>query len=158
MVLQHSENVKLWGNGIAGSDLIVKTSWNGKEYTTNVGDNGKWELSVSTDSPGGPYEIVFDDGDTVVLSDVYLGEVWLCSGQSNMEMPIKGYLGQPVFNSTKIISEANSDIPIRLFTVEKNYSKEEKDDCKGYWGLNNSLNVSNLVQQHISLDYSYIKL
>lgn len=117
MVLQHSENVKLWGNGIAGSDLIVKTSWNGKEYTTNVGDNGKWELSVSTDSPGGPYEIVFDDGDTVVLSDVYLGEVWLCSGQSNMEMPIKGYLGQPVFNSTKIISEANSDIPIRLFTV-----------------------------------------
>lgn len=86
--------------------------------------------------------IKFNDGDILELSDVYLGEVWLCSGQSNMEMPIKGFTGQPVDESTETVANARPDIPIRLFNVRRNPSKQPLEDCVGKWGLNSAENVS----------------
>lgn len=143
MVLQQQTKVKLWGSSKGKGRVEVITSWNSKRYQAPISNNGRWEVWVETGKAGGPYNIIFDDGDQTLLTDVYLGEVWLCSGQSNMEMPIKGYVGQPVEYSIEITANALKRIPIRLFTVEKVSSKTPLEDCQGSWGLNTSENVTN---------------
>ena len=142
MVLQQQTNVELWGWGDVGKTITIKPSWNNKSYETSVLSDGTWSIDITTIEAGGPYTIIFNDGETIELTDVYLGEVWLCSGQSNMEMPVKGYLGQPVLNSTATIANADSELPVRLFTVEKKPSKDMLEDCNGKWRLNNSESVA----------------
>lgn len=142
MVLQQQSKVKLWGYTDKKGEIIVSTSWNSMEYKSRISSDGRWELILETDKAGGPYNIKFNDGDILELSDVYLGEVWLCSGQSNMEMPIKGFTGQPVDESTETVANARPDIPIRLFNVSRNPSKQPLEDCVGKWGLNSAENVS----------------
>lgn len=142
MVLQQQTNVELWGWGDVGKTITIKPSWNNKSYETSVLSDGTWSIDITTIEAGGPYTISFNDGETIELTDVYLGEVWLCSGQSNMEMPVKGYLGQPVLNSTATIANADSELPVRLFTVEKKPSKDMLEDCNGKWRLNNSESVA----------------
>ena len=89
MVLQQQTSAALFGKADPGKKVTVKTSWNGKTVST-VADSqtGKWLLRVQTPAAGGPYEITISDGDKTVLHDVLIGEVWLASGQSNMEMPM----------------------------------------------------------------------
>ncbi len=142
MVLQRNSNVKLWGYSDSKEFIEVFTSWNSKVYKAQINSSGYWELTVETGDAGGPYNIKFNDGNIHKLSDIYLGEVWLCSGQSNMEMPIKGFSGQPVENSTETIVNARPDTPIRLFSVSKNPSKKALDDCQGKWNVNTPENVS----------------
>jgi sialate O-acetylesterase len=90
-------------------------------------------VKIKTPEAGGPYELIFQsDLERKVLKNVLIGEVWLCSGQSNMEMPIKGFTSQPVFNSNDIIAKSNNP-QIRLFTVERNLSMKPLDDCSGHW-------------------------
>ena len=72
-------------------------SWNNKKIQTNVDAKGEWKLSLQTPVAGGPYSITFSDGEDLTLQNILIGEVWFCSGQSNMEMPVKGFRGQPVF-------------------------------------------------------------
>lgn len=103
MVLQQQSACNLWGTARAEKHLKVKTSWDGKTYTTTVGQDGKWQLQVNTPVAGGPYTITFDDGDKTQLQNILIGEVWICSGQSNMEMPMKGFKGQPVAGATEEI-------------------------------------------------------
>lgn len=75
-------------NGSAdGKKVSVTTSWNGKTSTATVCTDGKFSVDIVTPKAGGPYTITFDDGSKTTLRDVYSGEVWLCSGQSNMECP-----------------------------------------------------------------------
>lgn len=143
MVLQQNSRIKLWGKTDTGKSLTIKLSWDNNKYKVKTDDKGNWELLVNTPSAGGPFVMTFDDGEKTTVNDVYMGEVWLCSGQSNMEMPMKGYLGQPVIGSTEIISTANPNIPIRMFTVKKKISKEPLDSVSGYWAKNNSSEVAN---------------
>lgn len=84
-----------------------------------VGKEGFWHLSVSTPATGGPYTLTFTDGNKLQLKNVMAGEVWFCSGQSNMEMPITGW--GKVMNYQQEIAEANYP-SIRLFQVKKNTS------------------------------------
>lgn len=98
MVLQQNSDVKLWGRASGSKKIRIKTSWDKSEKTTIADEDGNWEVSVKTILAGGPYAIQFDDGDKLTLSNVYLGEVWFCSGQSNMEMPVKGFISQPVIH------------------------------------------------------------
>lgn len=142
MVLQRDAKVKLWGQTDKKGEISVSTSWNSNEYKVQILKDGSWELIVETGDAGGPYNIIFNDGDILELSDIYLGEVWLCSGQSNMEMPIKGFVGQPVDKSIETIANARPDIPIRLFNVSKKASKMPLEDCRGRWGINSSENVA----------------
>src|SRR5690606_27039552 len=92
MVLQQKEKVKIWGTSDAlGKELQLTVSWNKKQYQTKVDQNGKWELSVETPHYGGPYQMTINDGDQLTLNNILIGEVWFCSGQSNMEMPLAGW-------------------------------------------------------------------
>src|SRR5690606_28109446 len=82
MVLQQKANPMIWGKAESGKQILIKTSWNNKEYKTIANQNGDWEVKVGTPSYGGPYSIQISDGDLTKLDNVLIGEVWLCSGQS----------------------------------------------------------------------------
>lgn len=142
MVLQQNSNVVIWGKSDKKGNVTVTTSWNSKKYKTEIDNNGNWKLVIETSAAGGPYEMTISDGDKLVLNDIYLGEVWLCSGQSNMEMPLKGFMGQPVENSSEVIYNATPETPIRLYSIKRNPSKVVLDDCPGKWELNTPKNVS----------------
>ena len=93
MVLQQNSSVKLWG-WADGKKVTVTTSWNNRTYKVSTDDEGAWLVKV--DTPAGsftPYSITISDGIRVTLSDILIGEVWICSGQSNMEMTMKGNMG-----------------------------------------------------------------
>jgi len=91
MVLQQKTNVPFWGQGTVNSKVKVTTSWDKKTYVVQANTNGDWSVNLKTPSYGGPYTIMIDDGDKLLLKDILIGEVWLCSGQSNMEMPVEGW-------------------------------------------------------------------
>ena len=132
MVLQQQSNVPLWGTATNNAMVTVTTSWNKKIYKTKAGSNGKWNLSVSTPAAGGPFTISFSDGQVSTLKNILIGEVWLCSGQSNMEMPVKGFKNQPILNSNDIAASAENP-NIRMFILEKKVSRIPLDSCKGSW-------------------------
>lgn len=85
MVLQRNTEVAFWGFGKAGEKTTIKPSWTEDSYSVLPGPQGTWKLKVPTPDAGGPYEIRVEGYSTVVLKDVLIGEVWLVSGQSNME-------------------------------------------------------------------------
>ena len=141
MVLQQKTDAAIWGAAPKNSSVKVVTSWNGKSYSANVGSDGKWKLKVATPSAGGPFEISISDGATLKLKNVMIGEVWVCSGQSNMEMPVKGYFNQPVIGSNEAIV-TSSNPSIRLFTVKKGTSLKPLEDFTGDWKNCEPENVS----------------
>jgi sialate O-acetylesterase len=96
--------------------------------------NKKWLVEIPTPSAGGPYTLVINAGKTVFIYGVMIGEVWLCSGQSNMEMPLKGWEDQPILNSDAAIASANFP-NIRFFQVERASSEVPLDDCVGQWTM-----------------------
>lgn len=142
MVLQQCTVVKLNGISKPNTEIKITASWDNKSLSTKSDRIGLWKAEIKTLSAGGPYEITFDDGDKLILKDVYLGEVWLCSGQSNMAMPVKGKIGQPIWESNEIIADAVPEIPIRMFTVVQNPTIEKVDTVSGKWLVNSPQNVA----------------
>lgn len=119
MVMQQQSQASLWGNASKGKIVEVTTGWDGQTYTTRADEQGKWKLTVQTPAAGGPYDITFDDGERTRIKDILMGELWICSGQSNMEMPMKGFKNQPVEDANMdVLRSRNSQI--RLFTVKRN--------------------------------------
>ncbi|MCE5345159.1 MAG: sialate O-acetylesterase [Bacteroidales bacterium] len=142
MVLQQKTEVAVWGTSAKNATVKVTTSWNGKSYSAHAGNEGKWKLKVSTPSAGGPYEVtVSGDGKTLKFKNVMIGEVWVCSGQSNMEMPVKGYMSQPNLGSNEDIA-TSSNPAIRLFTVKKASNLQPQNDFIGTWKNCEPENVS----------------
>ena len=84
MVLQRDSQVNLWGWAKPRKSVRIKTSWNRKRYRVRADSEGKWIVKVVTTGAGGPYTITFSDGKKTRLENILLGEVWICSGQSNM--------------------------------------------------------------------------
>jgi len=132
MVLQQQTDAAIWGKASSGKTVTVTTSWDQKSYTTRSDSRGAWKLKVHTPVAGGPYEITLSDGDELTLHHVLIGEVWFCSGQSNMEMPVKGFRNQPVLGSNEAIATSDN-ASIRLFTVTRKTSLEPLDDFEGKW-------------------------
>lgn len=135
MVLQRNSEVNLWGWAQPGKKVRVKTSWNRKRYRVRVDAEGKWLVKVRTGEAGGPYTITISDGKKVKLENILLGEVWICSGQSNMEMPVQGFLGQPCYHAVETMRDARLYPDIRLFTVARDSTDVRKEDCRGEWLL-----------------------
>lgn len=133
MVLQQKTEITFYGVATKNKQLTVKTGWNRKEYHAETDEQGKWSLKISTPVAGGPYEITFSDGDKLQLKNVMIGEVWFCSGQSNMEMPVAGW--GKVMNYEQEIAQAAYP-SIRLFQVKKNTSlaplKEVESTMEGW--------------------------
>lgn len=112
MVLQRETQAALWGTATPGAKVTVKASWTKSTVSTTASsEDGKWFLRVQTPQAGGPYTITVSDGDKLTFSNVLIGEVWFCSGQSNMEMPVKGYPGQPVAGASDVIYSARRSTP-----------------------------------------------
>ena len=133
MVLQQQSNVLIWGKSDTKQSVNIQPSWSNKIVTVTTEADGSWKARVETPSAGGPYQITISDGQEITLKNVLIGEVWLCSGQSNMDIPMKG-VGKNVTikDSEKYIAEgANSQL--RLFKVEHNRSEIPLTDVKAKW-------------------------
>lgn len=133
MVLQRNSTVRIWGWAEPGKEVSVTTSWNNETYHAKAQADSTWKVLVSTADAGGPYQVTVSDGDPVVLQNILLGEVWVCSGQSNMEMPLKGFIGQRVAGANETVARAGKYPDIRLFTVKRKRSEVPMDDCTGSW-------------------------
>lgn len=132
MVLQQQSKAPLWGWTAPGEEIRVSVDWSNETYSIKADENGRWQVDVVTPDAGGPYAIVIQGTEKITLSNVMIGEVWLCSGQSNMEMALEGWPNQPITGSEKYISEADHP-DIRLFTVKRKTSYEPLVDCEGSW-------------------------
>lgn len=143
MVLQQQSKVAIWGWAKPSTKVKISTSWNKENYAVTSDQNGKWKVKVSTPSAGGPYNIELNDGEKLVLTDILIGEVWFCGGQSNMEMPMKGFKGQPIIGSNEVIlKSANKNI--RLYTVPRSSTIERQDNSKpSQWKLAAPESVAN---------------
>ena len=129
MVLQQKTEVPVWGWTNAGKNVKITSSWDKKSYSTKADANGKWKVFLKTPAAGGPYELNVSDGQIVRLNNVLVGEVWLCSGQSNMEMPMKGFKGQLVIGSNEAILKSGNK-HIRVYTVPRGATTTPQENSK----------------------------
>jgi sialate O-acetylesterase len=125
MVLQQQTDAPIWGKASPGKDVKITISWDNKTYSVKAATDGSWKAILKTPSYGGPYTVTITDGKKLVLNNVMIGEIWLCSGQSNMEMPLAGW-GE-VKNFKQEIAEANYP-NIRLLQVKKKTSYQPQSD------------------------------
>ena len=136
MILQQQAEVKLWGNASPKADVRVTPSWSGKTTTCRADKDGRWLLTVKTPQGGyTPYEITFDDGEKTTVKNVLVGEVWLSSGQSNMEMPMKGFGGCCIKDGADDIIASAENKGVRMFTVPKLQNYEPQTECPGSWNV-----------------------
>ncbi len=133
LVLQQQQSVPIWGIYTPGEKVTVSGTW-GESITGIVSEKGVWQLNIPTPSAGGPYEMNIATADsTIHLKDVMIGEVWLASGQSNMEMPLRGFgTKEPIDNG--LVEIENADYPaIRFFKVARSLSAIPQDTLVGTW-------------------------
>ncbi len=126
MVIQQQTDAPIWGEAKAGKKVTVTASWDGQTIITTADSQGKWRTSLNTPKAGGPYTITVNDGQKVTLQNVMVGEVWLCSGQSNMEMPIDGWARVNNYEQEK--EEANQYPNIRLLQVTQHVATQPSDE------------------------------
>jgi sialate O-acetylesterase len=130
MVLQQHSTTKLWGWCDPGEKIFVTPSWSAAVDSVAGTRKGRWELTVATPGAGGPYTIGFRGWNTIMLKNILIGEVWVCSGQSNMEMC-----------ETWGLPDVKADLPacandrIRFFHVPRTTSATMQDDCPGRWAV-----------------------
>ena len=137
MVLQADSAVPIWGKAEPKSKVTVIGSWNRKKVATEANEQGKWLVKIQTPKKGEKCTLTINCGNEIkVINNILIGEVWLCSGQSNMELKLK------------VSSDANEELPkanlpkIRLFSVEATPSEKPLDDCKGKWVECNSVTAA----------------
>lgn len=133
MVLQQKEEVVIWGKATPGTPVTASGEW-GTSASATTNDEGDWQLELPTIEAGGPYTLSISTPDTSIqFNNILLGEVWLASGQSNMEMPLTGWPpNDAILKSAESIK--NSDNPdIRMFTVSRNVSSAPLNDITGSW-------------------------
>lgn len=135
MVLQRNAAVTVWGFAHAGEEIQVTPAWSGETVTLKTPPDGHWSLTLQTPDAGGPYTIEFQGYNHLTLNDVLIGEVWLCSGQSNMEMSVNwGQHGPKVDNGEA--EKANADYPeIRIFQVPHFTAKTPQNNVIADWKL-----------------------
>jgi sialate O-acetylesterase len=132
MILQQQENIAIWGTDEPGSIIELHTSW-GVEKVVKTKANGKWQTTILTEKASfEKQEITIKGSLTIVLRNILIGEVWFCSGQSNMEMPMRGFKNAKVNNAEELISTSKNSY-IRLFNTERSASLTLEDDVTGSW-------------------------
>jgi sialate O-acetylesterase len=145
MVLQQKAQVSVWGWSRPNTNVTVSCSWNRTSYSAKSDREGRWQLKVQTpEASYTPYTMAINDGKAVSLKNVLIGEVWICSGQSNMEMPMKGFYNQPIEGGPEAIAHSYNR-GIRCFTVAKSSKAKPQDDCVGTWEIANAQTVPNFT-------------
>lgn len=141
MMLQQQSNAPIWGWADKNQTIKIQTSWDSKTYEVKVDKEGKWKIALQTPAAGGPYEISVSDGaETKSIKNILIGEVWLCSGQSNMEMPLKGFQGQPVKNGNEAIVHSKNN-KIRFITIPRATVLTPNEDFVGQWNAASAQNT-----------------
>ena len=125
MVLQQQTQAPLWGEAKPGKKVTVTTSWDNRRYTVKAGADGKWRVDVQTPTAGGPYSITLTDGQPLTLSNVMIGEVWLCTGQSNMQFPMEGW---NIKTKAEEIAASGQYSNIRLMHIDNAISTTPTDN------------------------------
>ena len=134
MVIQQNSTIKLWGTAKAKTAVKIKVSWSTVSYTCRSEKNGQWQLSIKTNAASfQKHTITISDGKLITIQNVLIGEVWLCSGQSNMEMSFNGFKNQPIADANYHISNAKKESGIRMLNVVKSASLNSNSVGKGKW-------------------------
>lgn len=126
MVIQRETQAPVWGWADAGEGVTVSGSW-GESATATADESGAWQLKLQTPAAGGPHTLTFKGTNTIELKNVLSGDVWLCSGQSNMQWPVSKAL-----NPAEEAKNANYP-QIRHFMVGRKPAKDVAADCTGPW-------------------------
>ncbi len=134
MILQQNTEANLWGWDKPGTTVDVTTSWSSQKYTTQTGKDGKWVVKVQTPKASyTPLSITFDDGEKTTLTNILSGEVWVCAGQSNMEMPVKGFGNCPVKDFNQVVIDAKNYKGIHFVKIPSVMSMKPLDDANCEW-------------------------
>ena len=143
MVIQQNSDVKLWGWDNPGKSVKINTSWSSQEYSVKTDKDGRWIVKVQSPAASyTPLSISFSDGeDRIELKNILSGEVWVCAGQSNMEMPIKGFSNCPIEGYNKTVMEANNYKSIHYIKVPSVMSMKPLEDADCKWAEINSNTV-----------------
>ena len=135
MIIQQQTDVRLWGWAKPGRKVTATASWSDQRATAKADGQGRWLLTVR--SPKASYEplaITFDDGDgQVTIHNVLSGEVWVCAGQSNMEMPVKGFGNCPVLNYNQEILDAAGPRQVRSAKIPSIMRMTPQEDADTRW-------------------------
>ena len=127
MVLQQDQKVSIWGWADPGEEVRVSVSWHNMKWAVTAGRNGRWEYKMNPPKAGGLYEIKLSGKNSIRITNILVGEVWVCSGQSNMQWSL-----QNSNNPKEEIAAANYP-NIRLFTVQRKVAESPQSDCTGEW-------------------------
>lgn len=136
MILQQQTNVTIWGKSSPNNKISLKTDWSNELFSSEAGKDSLWQIKVPTPRASfQPYKMVLSEArDSIVINNILFGEVWLCGGQSNMEMPVKGFGHQPVYGSLEdIVNSTNNNI--RCYTVQRQISLSQQWDSPGRWEI-----------------------
>ena len=134
MVLQQQTDVRLWGWAQPGKTVKVTTSWSNETATAKTGKDGKWLVKVRTPQASyTPLSVTFDDGEPLTIHNVVAGEVWVCAGQSNMEMPVKGFGMCPVEDYNHHIVDAINSKGVRSVKIPSVMRATPQDDAQCEW-------------------------
>ena len=134
MVIQQNSEANLWGWDKPGTEVKVTTSWSSQKYSVKTGKDGKWAVKVLTPKASyTPLSITFDDGDQTTLNNILAGEVWVCAGQSNMEMPVKGFGNCPVNDFNQVVIDAKNYKGIHYVKIPSVMSMKPLDDANCEW-------------------------
>ena len=134
MVLQQQSKARIWGWDSPGTIVKVKASWSDDEYEVKTGSDGKWLVAISTPKASyNKHTITINDGDETVIKDVLSGEVWVCAGQSNMEMPVKGFGNCPVDNYNQEIINAADVKAVRSVKIPSRMAMTPQEDAQCEW-------------------------
>lgn len=136
MVLQQQTDVAIWGWGSPPERLTVTASWDNRPVSVTCAEDATWKVRLRTPTAGGPYTITISGSTTIQLTNILIGEVWLCSGQSNMGL-----------SAASGVKDAQAELPhafnpaIRLFKMAKRSAPVPQDDVKGRWQICDSVSL-----------------
>ena len=148
MVLQQKAQVNLWGWCEPGEKIAITASWDHRTDSIKGTRDGNWRSTLTTPAAGGPYTITINGQNVIVLDNILIGEVWVCSGQSNMEMC-----------ETWGLPDVRAELPtcytdkIRFFRIPRTTSRSPQDNCPGQWTVCDS----NALKQFSAIAYFFGK-
>ncbi len=144
MVLQQQSDARLWGKAEPGKTVKVTVSWNSETYSAKADRQGNWKLSVRTpEASYTPLSITFDDGEPTTLKNILSGEVWVGAGQSNMEMPVKGFDDCPIDNYNETVADAVNSKGVHYVKIPSVMSMTPLEDADCEWKVCSPTTVPN---------------
>ena len=134
MVIQQLSDFAFWGWAKPNTQITVVASWNPNKLVVNSDSKGRWRIIVR--APGGsfkPHSITFSDGQPITINNILAGEVWVCAGQSNMEMPVRGFNECPVEGYQEAVWASANMRGVRYVKIPARMSSVPLEDTPCQW-------------------------